>query len=88
MTEKAKGQSGDLYNRVLGRAFTFARFACLNIKKGKMLSRKEKLSLIKEITENIYVRESINTIKRSSLKEQVFAFLLKKKAARLIIALI
>jgi hypothetical protein len=88
MTEKAKGQSGDLYNRVLGRAFTFAKFACLNIKKGKMLSRKEKLSLIKEITENIYVRESINTIKRSSLKEQVFAFLLKKKAARLIIALI
>lgn len=88
MAERAKGQSGDLYNRVLGRAFTFAKFACLNVKKGDMLSRKEQISLIREIAENIYVRESINIIKRSSLKEKVFAFLLKKKAARLILALI
>ena len=88
MSEKAKGQPGDLYNRVLERAFTFAKFTCLNIKKANMLSRKEKLCLIKEITENIYVRESINTIKRSSLKEQVFAWMLKKKTARLILALV
>lgn len=82
------GEGGDIYNRILDRAFKMAIFACLNVKKGENLSRQEQVSLIKEIAQNIYVKESISTIRRKKFKEKVFVWLLKKNAARLILALI
>ena len=86
MNEAGGGE--DIYNRILNRAFKMAIFACLNVKKGKILSKKEQISLIEEVAGNIYVKDSIATIRREKFKEKVFAWLLKRKAARLILALI
>ena len=75
-------------NRILDRIFFSAVGSCLNIKKGEELSKKEKLFSIKQIAQNKYVKESIKTLKREKFKEKIFAWLLKKRAVRLILALI
>ena len=77
----------DTYERILNTAFRFAYYGARNVKRAEELSHSEKARQIKEIANNPYVARALKT-KRGSLKERVFAFLLRHKMAGIILALI
>ena len=74
--------------RILRCAFRFALYGCRNLKNAAMLTKKEKIAGIRTVAYDKYVQEAVRTISYSSKKEKIFAWLLKKKAARLILAFI
>lgn len=76
------------HERLLERAFDFALYGCINVKKGQELTKSEKKQAIKNIATDPFVKESLKKISRRNIKEKIFAWLLKKKAAGLILALI
>ena len=89
MDKAAKeNQVKDARERILHCAYRFALYGCRNLKNGTRLTKQAKIKGIKEITRDEYVSAAVREISYGNFKEKVFAWLLKRKAARLILALI
>ena len=78
----------DVKKRILATAFRFALYSCRNTKRAQELSFSKKRCLIKGIANNRFTVEAVRTLKFTSFKEKVFAWLLKRKMAGLILALV
>lgn len=78
----------DIKDRISFTAFRFALYSCRNTKRGVELSSTEKRSLVKEIVNNRFILEAVRTLKFTSWKEKIFAWLLKRKKVGLILALV
>lgn len=74
--------------RLLETAFKFSFYGCRNVKRGIELTKKEKIQAIKDIATNTFVTESIQKLPRQNIKEKIFAWLLKRKAAGMLLALL
>ena len=77
----------DVEDRILNTSFRFARYGIRNVKISEDLTYVEKLQAVKNIADNPHVANALK-MKRESLKEKAFAFLLRHKMARIILALI
>ena len=78
----------DARERILHCAYRFALYGCRNLKNANKLTKQEKMEGIKEIARDEYVVAATREISYGNFKEKIFAWLLKRKAARLILNLI
>ncbi len=65
--------------RLLNSAFRAAIGGALNVKKATTLSKKDKRLKLMQIAKNPLVKKALKTIKQKSVKERVFALLLRLK---------
>lgn len=88
MDEKSKEHCvEDVKQRILRCAYRFALYGCRNLKRGCELTKKQKMNGILEIVRDPYVVESLNVIPKNTIKDRIFIWLVRRKAARLILAL-
>ena len=72
-------------DRLLRRAFNLSKAAVLNIKSAPEMSTRDKKKSIKEIAENKYIKSAVKKLRFSGIKNKAYSFLLKIKAAGVIL---